>query len=147
MAASFWPPQVGDVWLSGLDRTIPKSWVCTSPSNLSTGIHDYRAEIIQRDRGPLRLIWRNGEAVTANHVSELGHATVNVEVTDVFGVHIHAGIREITQRPVSLDDEEAELERGILHLQPTMNIRFLTNAEIEHIAYDADEYAAEQKEA
>ena len=126
----FWPPQVGDVWLSGLDRATPKPWVCTSPGTFSTGVHDYRAEIIARDHGPMRLIWRDGATVTANHVDELGHATVNVEVTDVFGVHIHTGIREISNKVVSADQDDADLERGIIHIQPTMSFRFLTDYEI-----------------
>lgn len=69
-AHSFWPPQVGDVWLGRLAEPSPKAWVCHKPGIL-TGVHDWTCEETWRKYGPLRLVWRHGQAVTAHHVSQL----------------------------------------------------------------------------
>lgn len=67
---SFWPPQVGDVWLGQLDKPSPKTWVCEKPGVLS-GVHDWTAEGTYRKFGPLKLVWRDGAVVAAGHSSEL----------------------------------------------------------------------------
>lgn len=70
LAEKFWPPQVGDVWLGRLDYPSPKAWVCDKPGMLS-GVHNWTADETWRQFGPLRLVWRDGQSVTAGHVSEL----------------------------------------------------------------------------
>lgn len=69
---SLWPPQLGDVWLSGIEAGLiaPKTWVCYREGQLC-GVHDWDAEKVYRDHGPLRLVWRDGAVVTAMHASEL----------------------------------------------------------------------------
>lgn len=67
---SFWPPQVGDVWLGQLDKPSPKTWVCEKPGMLS-GVHNWTAEETYRKFGPLKLVWRDGAVVAAGHSSEL----------------------------------------------------------------------------
>ena len=69
---AFWPPQKGDVWLSGIEDGLiaPKAWVCYKLGQLC-GVHDWGAEKVYRDHGPLKLVWRGGAVVTAMHASEL----------------------------------------------------------------------------
>lgn len=144
--AQFWPPQRGDIWISDLAEAVPKTWPCHDTGWLHGTSSEFTAEDIAAKYGPLRLIWRDGRAITANHVSELGHASVNVEVTDSTGVHIHAGIRQITSFDVPDAEVETDLAYGVLHMHPKSILKFLTDQEIEEIAYEANETAAAAKE-
>ena len=60
----FWPPQVGDVWLAGLDQAYPAPPVCTQPGFLAGSQGVLLDEVTWKRRGPLRLTWRGGAAVT-----------------------------------------------------------------------------------
>ncbi len=74
-APSFWPPQPGDVWLARLDADLPDPWVCPIEGKLRACGIVRTADRVWSEFGPLRLIWRDGAAVTAMHSSELPPAT------------------------------------------------------------------------
>lgn len=71
---TFWPPQVGDVWLSQLDYASPKAWVCTQPNRLA-GVDSWDAQVAYEKFGPMKLIWRDSRVVTAMHSGELKEPT------------------------------------------------------------------------
>jgi len=68
---SFWPPQPGDVWLGQLDEPVPAAWVCTLTGSLRTSGFPQDAQWVWDAYGPLQLVWRGGQIVTAMHASEL----------------------------------------------------------------------------
>lgn len=68
---SFWPPQVGDVWLGNLGEPIPLPLVCGAGAALYVGGDGMPAERAWDGYGPLKLVWRGGSVVTAMHSSEL----------------------------------------------------------------------------
>jgi len=74
-APSFWPPQVGDVWLACLDAQLPDPWVCPSEGKLRACGIVRAADRVWNEFGPLRLVWRDGALVTAMHSSELPAAS------------------------------------------------------------------------
>ncbi len=69
--STFWPPQVGDVWLGNLEKSIPQPLVCGAGGHLYVGGDGMAAERAYDSFGPLRLVWRDGAVVTAMHASEL----------------------------------------------------------------------------
>lgn len=145
MFDSFWPPRVGDVWLSGLDQVHPTTFVCTQPGWLAGPQAVLMDDAVSKRHGPLRLIWRDGCAVTANHVSELN--AVNVEVASPDGIHYYAGIRQIQFSGLDIWPDEVNLEPGVLRVGPGTGVKFLTDQQINEIANDANEYAADTKGA
>lgn len=66
-ADTSWPPRSGDIWISKPDQPAhtPEIWVCSNNDWFS----GMRAETVQRQYGPMRLIWRAGEPVTTHHTS------------------------------------------------------------------------------
>jgi hypothetical protein len=144
MFDSFWPPRIGDIWLSGLDQEHPTTFVCTQSGWLAGPQAVLMDDAVSKRHGPLRLIWRDGNAVTASHVDELN--PVNVEVTGPEGVRDYAGIRRIHADALDVWPDEANLEPGVLRVGPRTEIRFLTDQQISEIAYVANEHEADQKE-
>jgi len=68
---SFWPPRQGDVWIGDLDLPWPSAFSCSQEGWFAGSM----AERVWDEHGPLRLIWRDGESVTAMHSSELNQTT------------------------------------------------------------------------
>lgn len=68
---SFWPPQLGDVWLGNLDERIPQPLVCAARGDLYVGGDGMHPDRAYDSFGPLRLVWRDGAVVTVMHASEL----------------------------------------------------------------------------
>lgn len=68
---SFWPPHPGDVWLGNLGERIPLPLACGAGRRLYVGGDGMEAERAWGGYGPLRLVWRDGQVVTAMHASEL----------------------------------------------------------------------------
>lgn len=71
----------------------------------------------------------------------------NVEVDGRDGVHYYAGIRRIQFSGLDIWPDEANLEPGVLRVGPGTEIKFLTDQQINEIAYAANEYAADTKGA
>jgi hypothetical protein len=69
-AETFWPPQVGDVWLGQIADPVPVAFTCTEARWLRSD-QEWDAEQAYETFGPLRLVWRDGAVVTAMHSSEL----------------------------------------------------------------------------
>ena len=68
---SFWPPQVGDVWMAGITSDVPQPWTCSGPDELRSSGFPQSAQWVWDTYGPLKLVWRGGAVVTAMHSSEL----------------------------------------------------------------------------
>jgi hypothetical protein len=56
-------------WIGGVGPQ-PKPWVCLAAGCL-TDVHNWDADEVWVKFGPLRLIWRDGQVMTAGHASEL----------------------------------------------------------------------------